>query len=193
MIKYTGINHVALVTSKMDETIRFWRDLLGMRLVAGRGKPGYRQYFFEISENSLLSFIEWSGAEPIQEKDAGQIVKGPIAFDHICFEVEDEEILWSLKDNLEAADIWVTEVLDNAFIHSFFTFDPNGISLEFCHKVEGIDLRKEPIMLDKLPSEITREGSEPQPDKWPKVKNPTQPGDRKIYPGSLIELLKDKN
>ncbi|RPI54551.1 MAG: VOC family protein, partial [Deltaproteobacteria bacterium] len=49
MAKYTGINHLAMATRDMDSTIRFWRDLLGMRLVAGLGRPGYRQYFFEIS------------------------------------------------------------------------------------------------------------------------------------------------
>ena len=49
MFKYNGINHVALATSDMDKTIRFWRDLLGMRLIAGVGNPGRRQYFFEIS------------------------------------------------------------------------------------------------------------------------------------------------
>lgn len=35
MIKFNGINHLAMVTGDMDMTIRFWRDLLGMRLVAG--------------------------------------------------------------------------------------------------------------------------------------------------------------
>jgi catechol 2,3-dioxygenase-like lactoylglutathione lyase family enzyme len=42
MVKYTGINHLAMATRDMDTTIRFWRDLLGMRLVAGLGRPGYR-------------------------------------------------------------------------------------------------------------------------------------------------------
>ena len=49
MTAFSGVNHLALVTGNMDETVRFWRDLLGMRLIAGLGKPGYRQYFFEIS------------------------------------------------------------------------------------------------------------------------------------------------
>ncbi len=193
MIKYRSINHVALVTSNMDETIRFWRDLLCMRLIAGVGKPGYRQYFFEVSENNLLSFFEWSEAEPIDEKDAGRVVKGPIAFDHICFELEGEDNLWELKDRLEAADIWVTEVMDHGFIHSFFTFDPNGISLEFCYKVKGLDLRKEPRMVDKAPSNVTKEGPEPQLNKWPEVKNPTPYDDRKLYPGELSKLFKEKN
>ena len=45
MIKFNGVNHLAMATGDMDKTILFWRDLLGMRLVAGLGQPGYRHYF----------------------------------------------------------------------------------------------------------------------------------------------------
>ena len=40
MVKFNGVNHLAMVTGDMDTTIRFWRDLLGMRLIAGLGHPG---------------------------------------------------------------------------------------------------------------------------------------------------------
>ena len=58
MVKYTGINHLAMATADIDMTIRFWRDLLGMRLVAGLGRPGYRHYFFEISDHDMIAFFE---------------------------------------------------------------------------------------------------------------------------------------
>ena len=69
MVKYTGINHLAMVTNNMDTTIRFWRDLLGMRLVAGLGRPGYRHYFFEISEHDTIAFFEWEDVKRIPEKE----------------------------------------------------------------------------------------------------------------------------
>ena len=37
MTNFNGVNHLAMATNDMDKTIRFWRDLLGMRLVAGGG------------------------------------------------------------------------------------------------------------------------------------------------------------
>jgi catechol 2,3-dioxygenase-like lactoylglutathione lyase family enzyme len=37
---YTGINHLAIATADMLCTIRYWTDFLGMRLVAGLGRPG---------------------------------------------------------------------------------------------------------------------------------------------------------
>uniref|UniRef100_UPI0040579DB8 VOC family protein n=1 Tax=Candidatus Electronema sp. TaxID=2698783 RepID=UPI0040579DB8 len=47
-MNFKGINHLALVTGDMNGTIRFWRDLLGMRLISGVGEAGFRHYFFEI-------------------------------------------------------------------------------------------------------------------------------------------------
>lgn len=40
MTRYKGINHLAMATGNMANTIRFWRDLLRMRLVVvGLGSP----------------------------------------------------------------------------------------------------------------------------------------------------------
>ncbi len=81
-MKFTGINHLAMVTGDMDKTVRFWRDLLGMRLVGAMGEPGFRHYFFEISETDTIAFFEWEGAEPVKRKDHGEPFRGPIVFDH---------------------------------------------------------------------------------------------------------------
>jgi len=55
MAKYNGVKYLAMATGDMDTTIRFWRDLLGMRMVAGLGQPGFRHYFFQISDNDLTN------------------------------------------------------------------------------------------------------------------------------------------
>jgi len=190
MPKFNGINHLAMVTGDMDKTIRFWRDLFGMRLVAGMGKPGYRIYFFEISENDLIAFFEWPDVKPIPEKDHGYPVSGQLVFDHISFGVETKDDLWEIKDRLEAADIWVTEVVDHGFIHSIYTFDPNEIPIEISYNVEGIDIRRNPRMEDSAPSDIAKEGPEPCHDWWPKVERPTPENERKVYPGEWQELFK---
>lgn len=117
MVHYTGINHLAMATRDMDRTIRFWRDLLGLRMVAGLGRPGYRHYFFEISAHDMIAFFEWPHVQEIPPKDHGVPVKGPFAFDHVSLEVESDEDLWELKDCLGASGNWVSEVVDHGFIH----------------------------------------------------------------------------
>ena len=191
MVKYTGINHLAMATRDLDTTIRFWRDLLGMRLVAGLGRPGMRHYFFEISEHDMIAFFEWPDVEKAAEKDHGAPVKGPFVFDHVSFEVESGEDLWALKDKLEAADVWVSEVIDHGFIHSIYSFDPNNIPIEFSAPVRGVDVRKSPKMRDKQPSAVAREGSVPQPGHWPEVTRPTPREDRMVYPGEGLILAED--
>jgi catechol 2,3-dioxygenase-like lactoylglutathione lyase family enzyme len=188
MIRFNGIHHLAMATRDMDGTIRFWRDLLGMRLVAGLGKPGYRHYFFEISANDFLAFFEWPEVQAVEEKDHGYPVKGPLVFDHISFGVETDDDLWTLKERLDAAGFWVSEVIDHGFIHSIYAFDPNGIPIEFSCGAREVDLRKTPRMVDLAPSDVTLEGSEPQDGKWPAA--PATPAEeRSVYPGEGLDLV----
>jgi catechol 2,3-dioxygenase-like lactoylglutathione lyase family enzyme len=181
--RYTGINHLALATGDMDATIRFWRDLLGMRLVAGLGRPGYRHYFFEISENDMVAFFEWPGVDPLPEKDHGMPVRGPFGFDHVSIAVASDDDLWEIKDKLAAADHWVSEVIDHGFIHSIYAFDPNNIPIEFSAPVSAVNLRKHPQMLDRSPSSAAVAGAAPQSGHWPEVATPTPPKERVVYPG----------
>lgn len=188
MIKFNGLNHLAMATGDMTGTVRFWRDLIGMRLVAAMGEPGFKQYIFEMSSRDLLVFFEWPGILPINEKGHGTPSKGPLGFDHLSIGVEGADDLFELKDKLNASDIWVSEVIDHGFIHSIYTYDPNGIAVEFsclC-KTSGIDIRKTPLFTDKCCCEAAQEGPEPNPAAWPAVQNPTKEEERRIYPGDFF-------
>jgi catechol 2,3-dioxygenase-like lactoylglutathione lyase family enzyme len=189
MVKFNGIHHLAMATKDMDGTIRFWRDLLGMRMVAGLGKPGYRHYFFAVSGNNMIAFFEWPEVEPVPKKDHGYPVRGPLIFDHVSFEVEKEEDLWALKDQLDVAGFWVSEIIDHGFIHSIYSFDPNGIPIEFSCSASDVDLREHPRMVDSKPSRITLEGPEPQINQWPGVIRPTPVDERAVYPGEGVDLI----
>jgi catechol 2,3-dioxygenase-like lactoylglutathione lyase family enzyme len=183
MANYTGINHLAMVTHDMRSTIRFWRDLLGMRLIAGLGRKGYRHYFFEISEHDMIAFFEWPDAEPIAEKDHGVPVKGPVAFDHVSIAVASDDDLWELKDRLEAAGFWVSEVVDHGFIHSIYSFDPSNIPIEFSAPTADIDLRRRPQMRDRHSLPEALEGAQSHREYWPQPGRPTPVTERVVYPG----------
>jgi catechol 2,3-dioxygenase-like lactoylglutathione lyase family enzyme len=188
-MRFTGINHLAMATGDMDATIRYWRDLLGMRLVAGLGHPGYRHYFFEIAANDMIAFFEWPGVEPGPDKDHGAPVRGPFTFDHISFGLECEEDLWTLRDRLDAAGFWVSEVVDHGFIHSLYSFDPNNIAVEFSVPVPGVDLRAQPVMADSQPTACAEQGAEPVPGAWPAPERQTPASERRVYPGEGLRLV----
>lgn len=180
---FTGINHLAMVTGNMDATIRFWRDLLGARLVAGLGNGKYRHYFFELSPTDMIAFFEWDGVEKIPLKDHGVPVKGPFAFDHVSLGVAGSADLVTLKRKLETAGFWVSEIIDHGFIHSIYTFDPNRIPIEFSLAIDAVDLRQSPQMCDSHPSPAAREGAEPIPAKWPDIDEQAPVSDDTVYPG----------
>jgi len=188
-VRFNGVNHLAMATADMDLTIRFWRDLLGMRLVAGLGWPGYRHYFFEISETCAVAFFEWPSVRPVEEKEHGQVVSGPFVFDHISFGVEKEDELWTLKDRIDAAGFWVSEVIDHGFIHSIYSFDPNGIPIEFSCNAGNIDIRKSPVITDPEPTVIAQEGADQKTGVWPPAARPTPISERRIYPGEGVRYF----
>ncbi|RQD61818.1 VOC family protein [Desulfonatronovibrio magnus] len=193
-MKIKGINHIALVTSNMDQTILFWRDLIGLRLIAGLGKPGYRQYFFEAGHLNMLLFFEWNQVEPIPEKDHGVPVKGPFAFDHLALEVEQKDDLWEIYDRLSAAEIWVSEVMDHGFIYSVYSFDPNNIAIEFSWTIpdSDLDLHQNPKMLDLKPTYRAMQGPQPVNNAFPEA-SPTSDGDKRVYPGEGSEFRNRRN
>ena len=182
-IQYRGINHLAMITRDMDRTIRFWRDFLGMRLVAGLGKRNYRHYFFEISENDMSAFFEWPDVEVIPEKDHGVPVKGPLAFDHVSSAGESDEYLGVLREKFEAARMWVSEIIDHGFIPSIYAIDRNNIPIEFSAPVAHVDIRKKPRMMDQKPSKTALEGSDPVQGHWPLINGRADHIDKKVYPG----------
>jgi len=186
---FSGVNHIALVTNDMETTVKFWRDLLGMRLVLCMGRKGYRQYFFEIDERNLLLFFEWPEVEQIPAKDHGVPVKGPFAFDHLSIGVRELKDLFQLKDTLEAAGFWVSEVVDHGFILSIYSFDPNEIPIEFSVHVPKNDVRKKPILKDKHPLKVTLEGPEPVEGRWPRP-SAESPQEHRIYPGEGLDYFR---
>ncbi|MES9887788.1 MAG: VOC family protein, partial [Candidatus Sedimenticola sp. 6PFRAG1] len=111
--EFTGIHHTAFATNDIELTVRFWRDLLGMRLVYAYGTPGYRQYFFLISGNNRISFFEWDDVEPVRPRRHGDPVKGPFIFDHISIGVSGKEELWNIMARLDAADFHCSDVIDH--------------------------------------------------------------------------------
>lgn len=126
---FTGINHLALVTDDMDQTVRFYRDVLGCKLVATIGTDRFRHYFFSIGQGNTVAFFEWPGIKPGDSKPAGIPINGR-QFDHVSFNVDTYDDLLALQQRLRDSNVDVTRVVDHHFIHSIYFDDPNGISLE---------------------------------------------------------------
>lgn len=129
--RWAGVNHLALVTNDMDETVRFYHGVLQMPLVATLSAGPMRHYFFRIGPQSTVAFFEWGGTEVGEfEKAAGIPFTFPAQFDHVSFTLPDEAALDSLHQRLQDHGVEVTRVVDHGFVHSVYFHDTNGIALE---------------------------------------------------------------
>jgi catechol 2,3-dioxygenase-like lactoylglutathione lyase family enzyme len=128
---WRGINHLALVTNDMDATVRFYHAVLGARLVATLGTRSFRHYFFQFGEETTVAFFEYADAPSVPfAKPAGVPDARAAQFDHLSFNLPDEEALMALRDRLKRAGSEITDVVDHGFIRSIYFSDPNGIALE---------------------------------------------------------------
>jgi catechol 2,3-dioxygenase-like lactoylglutathione lyase family enzyme len=145
--EWRGVNHLAMVTNDMDETVRFYHGVLGMPLVATIAVGPMRHYFFRIGPQSTLAFFEWDGTDiGTFEKPAGMPFTFPAQFDHLSFTLPDEAALESLRDRLKAHKVEITRVVDHGFVRSVYFHDNNGIALEASWWVRdptGDDVRRD--------------------------------------------------
>ena len=59
-----GIHHAALICSDVEQTIRFYQDLLGfplVELVENRDYQGSSHFFFDLGNKTLLGFFDFPG------------------------------------------------------------------------------------------------------------------------------------
>ena len=129
--RWRGINHLALVTNDMDATVRFYHGTLGARLVATIGNASFRHYFFEFGDECTVAFFEYAGTK-LERFAVGAGTPDPrkMQFDHLSFNLPQEEDLLDLRRRLKAAGTDVTDVVDHQIMRSVYFTDPNGIALE---------------------------------------------------------------
>ena len=183
-MKLLGINHLAFITDDMVTTIRFYRDLLGMKLSAGIGHDGYRHYFFQLGDGlTHIAFFEYDGATVMNRKFPGDRTSLPLGFDHVSFTVDSREALFALKDRVEAAGIEVEGAVDHGLFWSIYFYDPhNNIPLEATWQF--MDLEQTPAISEDDPLAIAAEGASPQPGHWPAVETHTPRSDMRALVGN---------
>src|SRR3954453_15287415 len=129
--RWRGVNHLALITNDMDETVRFYHGVLGARLVAHLGTPSFRHYFFEIGPQQTVAFFEYRGQHvDAFAKPAGVPDPRAIQFDHLSLNLADEHALETLRLRLKEHGCEVTDVVDHEVMRSIYFTDNNGIALE---------------------------------------------------------------
>jgi catechol 2,3-dioxygenase-like lactoylglutathione lyase family enzyme len=117
-----GLHHMALVSSDVERTIRFYQDLLEFPLTEifeNRDYPGSNHFFFDIGNGNLLAFFDFPGLDlgPYDEVLGG--------LHHVAISVEPER--WArLRDKLYEAGVGYQEESGT----SLYFNDPDGARVE---------------------------------------------------------------
>jgi len=122
----TGTDHVTIWGSNAEDTIAFYRDLLGMPLVLRQPNlddPSQTHLFFDTGDGRILTVFV--GDRPSNER--GQ--RGGIgAVHHLCFSVAPDEFEATMAALDEAGKRY--DVFDRGVFHSLYTTDNNGLVIE---------------------------------------------------------------
>ena len=144
---YGGINHLALVCEDMDVTVKFYTEVLGMKLTKtinlaeNRGK----HFFFDAGGGDAVAFFWFpNGPAKVDEKALRKISATPGTMNHVAFDVSPDDID-QYRELLVEKGVEVTEIVnhddtptgaspeinESTFVRSLYFKDPDGIQLEF--------------------------------------------------------------
>jgi catechol 2,3-dioxygenase-like lactoylglutathione lyase family enzyme len=132
-----GVHHVALISSDVERTVRFYQELLEMPLTdmfENRDLRGSTHFFFDIGHGNALAFFDLPGVDP-----------GPYAevlggLHHLAISVEPAR--WAhLKAKLDEAGVPYQHI-DGS---SIYFRDPDGVRLELISDPLG-EMYGRPVM-----------------------------------------------
>lgn len=139
----TGLNHLVLNVRNMDESHRFWTEIVGfrqvgelketptrpnpprMRFYSGSGKDGTHHHDLALVENPNLPPppAEWS------------LFGMPIAINHIAITFPDRDAWLRHLTYLQAKGVKFDRRVEHGMTHSVYIHDPNGYGIELLYEL----------------------------------------------------------
>ena len=129
----SGVHHITLVGSNRQDTIDFYRDVLGMPLVLEQPNldvPEETHLYFDAGDGRLITFFvrEDRQTDPTPTPETVGVVH------HIAYAVS-PEVFGRAVQGLESAGYPNTGRVDRGFMDSLYFRDPNGSLIELaCFK-----------------------------------------------------------
>jgi len=120
-----GVDHLALICSDLDTTIRFYTEILGMRLtkiVANRDEPTSTHIFLDMGGGNQLAFFDFPEKGPVRT------VRGVGSMHHVALKAVPEQfraILTTLKEKNIQHSLHGNENAGSVYVR-----DPDNILVE---------------------------------------------------------------
>jgi metallothiol transferase len=128
-----GICHFGLSVSDLDESIRFYSEVLGLEMSERREKDA----FFPIGKDDVLALIQYPGGAvrfdaEMRPKNWGK------AFTHFGLTANSMQSVFDFQEHLEANEVRIVkEAYERWDGASLYFLDPNGYTLEYIYFNSG--------------------------------------------------------
>lgn len=144
-IPIAGVHHTARPTWKLGETVRFYRDLLGLPLVHAISARGwgpedhadFLHFFFDSGNGSTIAFFYYIGTTAPEFATPRDDYRYRAT--HTAWRVTSREDLLATRAKVEAAGIELKYQIRHEVIESIYFDDPNGYSLEVTWQVRPFE------------------------------------------------------
>jgi len=131
-----GVHHTARPTWRLAETVRFYRDVMGLPLVHAitargwgqEGHPDFLHFFFESGKGSTIAFFYYIGTSCPENMAPHDDYLGRSP--HTAWQVDSLEELKTWRRRLEEHGVKVSPDTQHEVITSIYFHDPNGYFLE---------------------------------------------------------------
>jgi catechol 2,3-dioxygenase-like lactoylglutathione lyase family enzyme len=148
MSNLNGIHHLAIMTADVKSQIKFFSDVLGMKLKAlywMHNVDGYFHAFMELDKSCSIAFVFSPEVKSIETKfgisHSGNPVKpcAPGTMQHVAFNVSNEKELLLMRDRIRSRGVRVLGPLDHGFCQSIYFGGPENLVLEVSTSAAAID------------------------------------------------------
>jgi catechol 2,3-dioxygenase-like lactoylglutathione lyase family enzyme len=130
MVKTLRISHPALFGTRLDETIRFYTEILGMEIVLRQPNlddASMEHLFFHVgSDNFIAYFLTKEDRAGLRYAAAKPGIGG---MNHLAIDVDATSFAEALQ-RLRAEGIDVRGPIDRGYERSIYFKDPNGVRIE---------------------------------------------------------------
>lgn len=119
-----GVNHIALIVRDLEETVKFYAEVVGLKLLRVRtmdGDPASTQVFFDMGRGELLAFLRLKDKTEDNRMGIGGL-------HHFALTVTREQYA-AFKERLDERGLEYNSI-SHEILDSISTIDPNGVEVE---------------------------------------------------------------
>jgi catechol 2,3-dioxygenase len=138
----SGLNHLVLNVRNLDESHRFWTEIVGFRQVGElkktpqRPNPAKMRFYSGDHGGSMthhdIALIEDPALPPPTERPTNGM---PMAISHIAIAYPDREAWLRQLEYLQHRGVKFNRRVDHGMTHSLYISDPNGYGVELLYEL----------------------------------------------------------